>query len=587
MKQVLRIGAALLIAASLTMPGLALGAPGDTLAVYATPLNLEQIINADTTVGGLQAHKVYKLVSRDTTYVFQGAITVKSDVTFLGVLDPVTGRPPCVQPMPLPDNSLPTKLVILNGDNTKALFKNLYLTGRSTDNTVASGIDFVDGAGAMIQVVGSGIRLQADHVVFSDWPTDIIAYAGDHTSIFVTNCKFRNSTVSTAWYSGEAVRNQYNTAITDSLVMHDNTMFCIAYSAACPVTVNPCTYFDFSHNSVIYTFKNPFWIFNVTNAKVNNNLFYAAFSGASSATEHYGMWDQLRTFEITGMVDFDTLNMPIARWFDPADTAGSGSLDILWPAEAKRNIEVKNNVCYWPTSITNLWHNWNDTAHVDTIITPVWFNGRTQGMFSDKVHWPNLVASGNLAVNPGFGASIDNVVNANSTSGAGFFHYFKTVRENSTAVESYGYKVENIVPGNYWIPQWPLPELADMQYSNAALKTGATDGQQIGDRGWFHNGFTGVKQTSTVPGEFSLAEAYPNPFNPSTNIQFSLAQSGVVSLKVYNVLGQLVKVVVDNMSLAKGKYTYRIDMNNVAGGVYYYTLRQGSQHITNKMILVK
>jgi hypothetical protein len=41
------------------------------------------------------------------------------------------------------------------------------------------------------------------------------------------------------------------------------------------------------------------------------------------------------------------------------------------------------------------------------------------------------------------------------------------------------------------------------------------------------------------------------------------------------------------MSMAKGKYTFRIDMGNTAGGVYYYTLRQGSQHITNKMILVK
>ncbi|HXX64349.1 MAG TPA: hypothetical protein VEO56_11200, partial [Bacteroidota bacterium] len=301
MKHVPLFGAILLLAASLSIPGAALAAPGDTLVVYATPLNIEQVINADTSAGGMQAHKVYKLVSLDTTYVFQGAITIKSDVTFLGVPDPVTGRPPCIQPMPLPDNSLPTKFCILNGDNKKAYFKNLYFTGRSTDNTIASGIDFVNGAGALILVAGSGCRFQADRVIVCDWATDIFAYSGDHTSLFVTNCKFRNSNVSTAWYSGEAVRNMYNTAITDSLVMHDNTMLCIAYSAACPVTVNPCTYFDFSHNSVIYTFKNPFWIFNVTNAKLNDNLFYAAFSGASSLTEYLGMWDQLRSLEITGM----------------------------------------------------------------------------------------------------------------------------------------------------------------------------------------------------------------------------------------------------------------------------------------------
>ena len=580
---------ALLLAVFLVGSGVALGATGDTLAVYATPLNIEQVINADTVAGGAQAHKVYKLVSRDTTYVFQGAITIKSDVTILGVLDPVTGRPPCIQPMPLPDNSLPTAMFILNGVNKKAYFKNLYLTGRSTDNTVASGIDFVNGAGALINVAGSGNRFQADHVIVCDWPTDCFTYSGDHSSLFVTNCKFRNCTVSSAWYSGEAVRNQYNTAITDSLVMHDNTMLCIAYSAACPVTVNPCTYFDFSHNSVIYTFKNPFWIYNVTNAKLNDNLFYAAFSGASNFTEHFGMWDQLRSFALTGVADFDTLNIPIAQWFDPADSAGAGSLSVLWPAEAKRHIEVRNNNCFWPKVITDLWKAWNDTAHSDSVITPVWVNSRTQGMFSDKVHWPNLVMSGNLAVDPQFGASIDHVMDANSTSGAGFAHYFGTVRSNSVAVESYGYMQATIVPGTNWIPQWPLPELADMHYGSTALQHGATDGQAVGDRGWFtSNGFTGIKQaTAGVPGEFSLSEAYPNPINPSTTVRFSLPQAGIVSLKVYNVLGQLVKTVVDNLTMGKGQYEYRIDMNGISSGVYYYTLHQGSQQITKKMVLLR
>ena len=290
--------------------------------VYATPGNLEEIINSDTTAGGMQGHDVYLLVSRETTYVFQGTVSVKSDIEVIGELDPVTGRPPCVQPMTLPDNSLPNFMFMLNGANTKAVFKNLYLTGRSTDNTICT--TNYDGAGAIIQVAGAGIRLTVDNVVFSDWRTNNIGYSGDHTSIFVTNCKFRNGNISTAWYSGEAVRNTFNTAITDTLVMKYNTMFCMAYSAACPVTVNPCTYFEFNHNSVIYTFKNPFWIFNVTTGVLSNNMFYAAFSGGSNTTEHFGMWDQLRSFELTSIADFDTLNMPIAQWFDPADTAGSG-----------------------------------------------------------------------------------------------------------------------------------------------------------------------------------------------------------------------------------------------------------------------
>jgi hypothetical protein len=560
-------------------------AANDTLVVYATPLNLEQVIGADTTGGGVQAHKVYKLVSRDTTYVYQSTVTIKSDVTILGVPDPVTGRPPCIQPMPLPDHSLPDFIFMLTGPHTKAVFKNLYITGRSTENTIC--VTNYNGAGAVIQLAAEGIRLTVDNVVFVDWNTNNIGYSGDHCSIFVTNCKFRNCVISSAWYSGEAVRNTFNTAFTDTLVMKYNTMFCIAYSAACPVTVNPCSYFEFNHNSVIYTFKNPFWIQNITTGKVNNNLFYAAFSGGSNATEHFGMWDQLRSFDIASMVDLDTLNMPIARWFDPADTAGSGGMRILWPAEAKRSIEVKNNVCFWPKAITDFWKAWDDTAHVDTIITPVWMNARTLGMFADKVHWPGLASSGNQTVDPAFGASIDRVQDANSTSGDGFFNYFRVVRTNSVAIAMYGYKVAT-VSGDNWTPAWPLPELQDMQYTNTALKTGGTDGLPVGDPGWFHGGITGATaESAPVPAEFSLAQAYPNPFNPSTTIEFTLARSGMTSLHVYNMLGQLVKSIASDAPLAAGNHSYRVSMNDMPSGVYFYTLTQGSLRSTRNMVLVK
>jgi hypothetical protein len=584
MKHAVTISVLVVLVAFVGLPSATLAA-SDTLIVYATTGNLEQIINSDTTGGGMQAHKVYQLVSRDTTYVYQGAISVKSDITVIGVLDPVTHRPPCIQPMTLQDGSLPNYLFQLKGPNTKAVFKNLYLTGRSTDNTICT--TNYNGAGSQISLEATGIRLTVDNVIFVDFPTDDIAYSGDHCSLFVTNCKFRNGTVSTAWYSGEAVRNMYNTAITDSLVMKNNTLLCMAYSAACPVTVNPCTYFEFSHNSVIYTFKNPFWIFNVTNGKLNNNLFYAAFAGASSKDEHFGMWDQLRSFAISSIADFDTLNMPIARWFDPADTAGSGSLQILWPAEAKRDIEVKNNVCYWPKGVTDLWTAWNDTAHVDSVITPLWMNTRTAGMFADKAHWPNLVQSGNLQVDPQFGPSIDQVCLPNTQSGAGFYDYFAVVRNNSPTVVTYGYKLETVGSGN-WIPVWPLPELADMQYKNAALKTGGTDGQPVGDPGWFTGGYTGVANNSAqVPDQFALSQAYPNPFNPSTTVDFTLAQSGNVSLKVYNVLGQMVKAVVDNEYKTKGVHHYQIMMNDLPSTVYFYTLTQGTQRLTGKMVLLK
>jgi hypothetical protein len=128
-------------------------------------------------------------------------------------------------------------------------------------------------------------------------------------------------------------------------------------------------------------------------------------------------------------------------------------------------------------------------------------NVRTTGMFNDKVHWPGFVQSGNLQVDPQFGPSIDQVQNQNTQSGDGFFKYFRIVRTNSTTLSTYGYKVAT-VSGDNWVPEWPLPELADMQYKNTALLHAGTDGQPIGDPGWFTNGYTGVTSPAgNVPNE--------------------------------------------------------------------------------------
>jgi hypothetical protein len=558
-------------------------AGSDTLIIHALDGNLENIINSDTTGGGLQAHKVYKLVSLDTTYVFQGPVSVKSDFTIIGVLG-ADGRPPCVQPQTLPDGSLPIRMFSLNGVNTKAVFKNLYLTGRSTDNTIASGLDFDNGAGSIIQVAAEGIRLSVDNVVFCDWPTNNIGYSANNVSIFVTNCKFRNATNSGASYSGEALRNTYNNASSDSIVMKNNTMFCIAYSCMCPVTISPANYLEFSHNSVIYTFKNPFWIYNMTNGKINDNLFYTPFSGGSSLTEHLGMWDQLRSFAVTGVVDFDTLLTPMAEWLAPE---AFGDPNFVWLAEAKRNIEVKNNVCFWPQEIKDLWTAWNDTAHVDSVVTPIWMNERTLGMFADKTHWPGMVSSGNLEVDPQFGPSFNDILKNNTGCGDGFKDYFRVVRNNEVGtVSKYGYKMET-VEGDNWIPLWPLPEAQDMKYANLALQTGGTDGKPIGDNYWF-TGLTDVKRIQNqIPEKFVLENAYPNPFNPSTTIKFGLAKDGKVSLILYDILGQTVKTLINNENKSKGVYEYRVDMNGYANGLYFYTLQQDEQQITKKMILLK
>jgi len=85
---------------------------------------------------------------------------------------------------------------------------------------------------------------------------------------------------------------------------------------------------------------------------------------------------------------------------------------------------------------------------------------------------------------------------------------------------------------------------------------------------------------------FRLSQNYPNPFNPTTNFQFSIANSQFTVLKVYDVLGREVTTLI-NDQLAPGEYTVNWDARGQASGVYFYRLSAGDFVTTRKMILSK
>ena len=97
---------------------------------------------------------------------------------------------------------------------------------------------------------------------------------------------------------------------------------------------------------------------------------------------------------------------------------------------------------------------------------------------------------------------------------------------------------------------------------------------------------TSVNIDTDLPKEFKLNQNYPNPFNPTTTIEFSIIKNEFVSLSVYNILGQIVKTLV-NQELAPGNYSFKLDAHNLASGVYIYKLSSSSGNIIKKMILQK
>jgi hypothetical protein len=91
----------------------------------------------------------------------------------------------------------------------------------------------------------------------------------------------------------------------------------------------------------------------------------------------------------------------------------------------------------------------------------------------------------------------------------------------------------------------------------------------------------------TFPGKFSLSQNYPNPFNPTTNIQFSIPKTEFVTLKIYNLLGQVVVTLVSEILIA-GNYSYTWDATGFASGVYYYRLMtDNGYNQSRKLLLLK
>ncbi|PIP76328.1 MAG: hypothetical protein COW85_14815 [Ignavibacteria bacterium CG22_combo_CG10-13_8_21_14_all_37_15] len=85
---------------------------------------------------------------------------------------------------------------------------------------------------------------------------------------------------------------------------------------------------------------------------------------------------------------------------------------------------------------------------------------------------------------------------------------------------------------------------------------------------------------------FYLYQNYPNPFNPSTTITYQLPKNGNVTLKIFDILGNEVKTLV-NEQKEMGRYTVHFDASSLASGMYIYRLRANDYTSTKKMLLLK
>jgi len=104
--------------------------------------------------------------------------------------------------------------------------------------------------------------------------------------------------------------------------------------------------------------------------------------------------------------------------------------------------------------------------------------------------------------------------------------------------------------------------------------------------GSFRTIITFVEQDGPIPATYDLSQNYPNPFNPVTQIRFALPDYGLAQLKVYDILGRTVAVLV-NEEVAPGTYTATFEADRLPSGTYFAVFTAGEYRIVKKMLLLK
>lgn len=155
--------------------------------------------------------------------------------------------------------------------------------------------------------------------------------------------------------------------------------------------------------------------------------------------------------------------------------------------------------------------------------------------------------------------------------------------------------VRNASAGNTWYTAWLAFDYLSIDLLSDTSKATGSDPKYKwifydlqNPASLFIKQTTGVSEQpqALVPGQFSLSQNYPNPFNPSTAINYTIGAKSLVTLKVFNVIGQEVATLV-NESMNAGSYSATFSASNLSSGVYFYKLTAGSFIQTNKMVLLK
>ncbi len=560
---------------------------GDTLVVAALPPgNLNQVINGDTTATGARKdpNRVYVLQqtsSLDTVYFLSAQIELIQKnspltLTIVGKVNPTTGNIPVIEPYINADGSSPGNFAAAEAGGT-IHFVNLFLLGTRSDGSQVTQ--------QCVSANGDSVKYIMDHCIFENFgstgtPNILNTWSSAGDVIKVSHCLFTDNQSSVPQnpgmnWSGPAVNG------VDTMIVTNSSFFVMGGN----VTGSGTTigYFKFDHNTIfMHTKSSPFSCEGMANAYITNNIFYSVYSAGLDSNHVYNSQVYNANFySLPAIITLDSL------------AADSSEYTFFGFTEQNRVIVATNNAYWWPKGIIDNINTMN--ADPDTsaghprnvggkIYAPQFLAVRpgAEAVLKD----PGLQITNNDSTDPGFDPNL--VAEAVDSMSA----YVQYVWENGGSglgARPFVYSSAPLNPFAGVPANWKSTQGYDVPYNLRYTNTSLTDanGNPLGDETWWPDKTLGVEQIhNTVPSKFSLSQNYPNPFNPTTEINYSITKSGLVTLKVFNILGQEVATLVNQIQKAG---TYKVDFNatSLASGVYLYRIESNNFTQTKKMILMK
>jgi photosystem II stability/assembly factor-like uncharacterized protein len=175
---------------------------------------------------------------------------------------------------------------------------------------------------------------------------------------------------------------------------------------------------------------------------------------------------------------------------------------------------------------------------------------------------------------------------------SGYFLTFHMANANIGYASNWDNTYKTLDGGATWYEQntvLPSTSMKDIEFAPGSTSIGwmcGTDGAIINTTN-SGGGFIGIEPVSgIVPEKYSLSQNYPNPFNPTTNIRLQIPKEGFVKLKVFDMTGKEIAVLV-NEDLNAGEYNVNFNASNLTSGAYFYRLETSDFTDVKKMILVK